>query len=281
MKGNILRGLMGTLLVSCFVFGLQAQVDTIPHNYGDSALKGMKYGVSAPDMIDQMMVTMPGLGSNAREMMLEQSVKPYMMPPRNVGAYGSANCYAVSYCLEFYANYRKNYKVNLSPDYIQLSLEKDDLRSAFTFLAEQGTVSAAIMPFESRTINSGVRATNKYKIQNFLHIFRKETKGRQKIFETRRSLMRGNPVLVQMKVPTTFSGIKDTRTWDGNGTPSIVTPLVVVGYNAEMEAFELLGAYGSDWGNNGYLWMKYDDFAKVAENAYVLVPEPVYDNFGR
>lgn len=266
-----------------YLENLQGQVDTLP-NLKEMGPKGVvqAFGIEQADMIDQLMVVMPGLGSSTQEMLNEQSVKPYLMPPRTKGSEGSANCYALAACLEFYANFGNNYKVNLSPDYIFLNLDKDDLIDGLLFLIQQGTVSAAIVPYESNLIPSGVRNTSRFPILNYLHLYRKETSRQQKIFETRKALMRGNPVLVQMRVPADFHTLRKTRLWDAStGKPEVLFPFLVTSYIENNETFELMSTWGPEWGYNGYLWVRYDDFARLVENGFVVIPAPEYSTEGR
>lgn len=54
---------------------LSAQVDTLPTS--QLSTKGLGAGISQQELIDELMPFMPGLGSNSREMLTEQSVKPY------------------------------------------------------------------------------------------------------------------------------------------------------------------------------------------------------------
>ncbi len=253
---------------------LSAQNDTLP--YVDLNPKGMELGIRQMELIDQLMLTMPGLGSNAREMLTEQSVKPFLMPPRSLGRLGTPESYALAACLEFYLNFENNYKVNLSPDFIRLQQNAEGvggLEGALHLLAERGTVSAAAMPYDSPSIPPAVFATETYRVANYLHLFLPEMKPRQKIFHTRKALMRGNPVLVELAVPDDFEKLQDTRFW----TPAQIHPthtltLLVVGYDQELEAFELRGFFGPHWGHHGYLWVDYDDFGRLARNAYVLLP---------
>lgn len=254
-----------------------AQTDTLPPDF---TIKGMAIGISAPEMIDQLMATMPGIGNNnAKAMMNEQSVKPYLMPPREVGRNGSVTSYTLSTCMEFYTNFKKNYKVNLSPDFVALSLLRDgnpDLKNALRFLVTDGTVSADIMPYDSPTIPRSAGASDKYRITNYLQIFRESHRDNQKVFEVQKALMRGNPVIVEMAVPKGFDKITKTRFWtsvDGEpADPANLMPFLVVSYNLELEAFEVMSAWGAEWGSNGYLWIDFDDFGEIAQNGYVMVP---------
>ncbi|MDF1868507.1 MAG: C1 family peptidase [Saprospiraceae bacterium] len=255
-------------------FQAAAQIEELQMKIVQS--KGVVFGVTEMELIDELMFTMPGLGSSSRDMLTEQSVKPYMMPPRKIAAKGSATSYAIASCLEFYVNFDKNYKVNLSPDFIELNLGQKKnypIKDAFTFMSSTGTVSAAIMPYESKTIPAGVFATEKYKIANFLHIFRPEMKTRQKVFEAKKALMRGNPVIIEMQIPENFKDLKNTKYWmPSTDKPTETHPFVIVGFDQDLESFEILSTYGSEWGRNGYMWVEFDDLAKYATDGFVMVP---------
>ena len=260
------------LLLFCFVFisSLSAQVK--PKGEGK-----LKFGISEENLIQQLMITVPGVGSNAREMLNQQSVKPNMMPVRKAGQEGHEISYALASCLEYYVNMGNNYKDNLSPDYISLCLKNQGKaiapKEAFLFLAESGTVSAAILPYGSQKLTSAVYATQSYKLRNYLHIFREVTRERQKVYEVRKALMRGNPVLIELQAGESIQTQTGKKYLEIDKSGGQVYPLVVVGYDETFEAFELRSSWGSDWGNNGYIWIEYDDFGKYAQNGYVMVPD--------
>jgi hypothetical protein len=257
------------------VSGLSAQV-----NPRTGQGQHVQIGVSDLSLIDRLMVTVPGVGSNARDMLTQQSVKPFMMPVRKVGFRGSELSYILASCLEFYVNLGKNYKDNLSPDYISLSLENSGrhvtTEEGFRFLVDNGTVSAAILPYDAGAITNAVYATPKYKINNFLYLFRDVTQPRQRIFEARKALMRGNPVLVELQADPSIKSLSGTSTWDNPRGGNQFFPMLVVGYDEGRSAFEVLSCWGSAWGNGGYLWIGYDDFGKYALNGYVMVPSNGY-----
>jgi len=233
------------------------------------------FGISNPEMIDRLLVSIPGVGGDPREKLQRQSLKPYMMPVRKIGPRGSDLSYALATCLEYYVNLDNNYKDNLSPDYIKLSLENSDrpvnLQEACRFLADVGTVSAAIMPYDAERVPTAVYATQKFQITNYLHIFRTTTKGRQRVFETKKALMRGHPVLIELKASPQLKQMLRTRSWEPPREANSSFPLVVVGYNEVDLVFEVMSSWGKSWGESGYLQIHYDDFEKYAENGYVLV----------
>ncbi len=242
----------------------------------DFTIKGMAIGISSPELIDQMMAIMPGIGSNAKSMMNEQSVKPYIMPPRRVGERGTVTSYTLATCLEFYHNFGKNYKVNLSPDFLaqKLFLEKQgNIKNALRLLVTEGTVRADVMPYDASEMPVKLTSDDLYRISNYLQIFNPEKRNTLKVFEVQKALMRGNPVIVELTVPTDFKNLKKTRFYTSlNDSKDRTYSFVVVGYNLELEAFEVMGSWGASWASDGYLWLGFDDFGEMAQNGYVMVP---------
>ena len=241
-----------------------------------SAVEAQGIGITDAAMIDQMMVTVPGVGSNSRLVQEQQNLKPYMMPVRQLGVRGDDWSYALAGCLEYYVNLHRNYKDNLSPDYIDLSLQsqgrRPSIEEGLRFLASNGTVSAAIVPYDAGEIPSAVFATTKYTINNFLHIFSGYATEREKVFEIRKALMRGNPVLVEFMADAGFPSLAGSRFWEPGRQNDQRYTMIVVGYDETLQAFEVKSCWGSDWANNGYLWVRYNDFAGAASNGYVMVP---------
>lgn len=264
------KGIISCVFVFCII-GLNAQSDSLVLSKKAASM----IGISDVELVDFLLFDMPNSleSSAANNSMKYRSLKTFMMPPRNTDETGNAKCYAVTACAEYYANFNQNYKVNLSPDYIDLSLPENNLPEALAFLVKNGTVSADIVPYGSKFIPSTVRATQKYLAQNFLYLFRKENKSRQKIFALRKALLRGNPVIVEMNVPENFSKLTNQRVYiREKSLETKPVPFVVVGYDEEAKTVELLGTYGSNWANNGYLEIEYEDFGEMAETAFVIVP---------
>jgi len=81
-----------------------------------------------------------------------------------------------------------------------------------------------------------------------------------------------------MKTPSSFDFAKDV--WNPKEDPAGAYgghAMCVVGYDDNMHggAFEIQNSWGLRWGNNGYIWIKYDDYAKFTRYAYEFVDLPV------
>ncbi|MTB51891.1 hypothetical protein E1J53_0013010 [Lewinella sp. W8] len=233
-------------------------------------------GLQDAQVLDQMMFYIPGIGSASREDLLRQNIKSYMMPIRQVPDLNMEWAYALTGALEYYLNLNNNFKDNLSPDYISLNLaalgRRPTVEDGLRFLVQNGTVSAAIVPYGSPTIPPAVYSVPRHDITNFGYLFRPETRPRNRVFEVRKALSRGNPVVVELKTDPGFVNLRG-----GEYKPAANTTethyLTVVGYDGEAEMFELRGSFGRLWADAGYVRLSYDDFGTLAQNGFVLIPK--------
>jgi hypothetical protein len=260
------------VLVGCMTIQTAfAQKPEVAATYATKA----PFGITEATMVDKNLKVIEGIGTSSRDALSEQSLKSYMMPPRRSGSNAPSATYALASCLEFYVNLNNNYKDNLSPDFIKLSLPNTaTVEENLTFLASTGTVSAAILPFESPNLTPSVYSSVKYRIQNYLKLFQPTTRPQQKTYDIKKALMRGNPVVVEVQVTAEFKLLRQTRFYDpklGDKTAAGTQHLVVVGYDEERRAFELQNSWGREWGNGGYIWITYEDLGALAMNGFVLM----------
>ncbi len=267
------RGFFTLLFIALISTCVRAQ--TRPQNYGAPKAAAAPLGLDDAQLLDQMMFYIPGVGSNSREDLLRQNIKSYMMPIRQAPSPQMEWAYALTGALEFYQNLNNNFKDNLSPDYLTLNLAAQGKRPAMidglNFLVQQGTVSAAIVPYGSPTIPTAVYSVPKYTISNYGYLFRPETRARNRVFETRKALSRGNPVIVALSTDATFPALR-TNAYSA-AVPTETHYLTVVGYDSTSETFELRGLFGRHWADAGYVRISYDDFGRLAQTGFVLIPK--------
>ena len=237
-------------------------------------LQGLR--IESIDLIDQLMLTVEGVGTSSRALLEQQSIKAQMMPVRKATRPGMEMSYMLASALEFYVNLDKNYKLNLSPDFILLNLGQSGkemtLEEAFLFLSEQGTISASVLPYDASNITNACYNTPRYRIDKYLWLFREVTVDRQKIYEVRKALTRGNPVLVQLAADDSARSVPFGEELHLSGSGEKLIPFLVVGFQEEEKLFEVMSCWGSSWANSGYAWISYADFGKAARNGFVLVP---------
>ncbi|MCL2805161.1 MAG: C1 family peptidase [Treponema sp.] len=95
----------------------------------------------------------------------------------------------------------------------------------------------------------------------------------------KRSLAEQKPVIIAMNTPDSFemAGYRGDI-WQPHESPHDRHgghAMVVVGYDDDKYggAFEVQNSWGADWGNNGYIWITYNDFARFVYEAYEIIED--------
>lgn len=244
--------------------------------YGSPRSETATVGLTDLTALDQLMYNIPGIGSPTREALVRQNIKSYMMPIRTCPTPELEWAYALTAATEYYLNLNNNFKDNLSPDYLAMNLRAQNravtVVDGLNLLVKQGTVSASIVPYGSTEIPRAVYAVPKFQIANFGYLFQPETRGRNRVFETKKALSRGNPVVVEMRTDATFANLRAGQ-YTPSGPLTETHYLTVVGYDGETDEFELRGGFGRLWGGAGYVRLSYEDFGEMTTNGYVLIPK--------
>ena len=105
----------------------------------------------------------------------------------------------------------------------------------------------------------------------------------EKITKVKKSLCEDRPVVIAMHIPHSFfdAGGKWNGTSDVDPSMHGYHAMCVIGYDNYVDggSFQIINSWGDDWGDNGFVWVKYDDFAKYVDQAYEVyvkkeVPAP-------
>jgi hypothetical protein len=115
-----------------------------------------------------------------------------------------------------------------------------------------------------------------FKIKGYHRIFKTNDANNLKIKVVKKSLAEGKPVVIGMNIPDSFEQPKDKKLWqptenykkDYSGHA-----MTVISYddNRYGGAVELQNSWGTDWGDGGYIWVKYQDFANFTKYAFELI----------
>jgi hypothetical protein len=90
----------------------------------------------------------------------------------------------------------------------------------------------------------------------------------------KKSLAEGKPVIIGMNTPTSFfRAAGQWRPYENPNEDYSGHAMCVVGYDDDMYggAFEIQNSWGTDWGNNGYIWISYTTFASFVYQAYEII----------
>ena len=136
--------------------------------------------------------------------------------------------------------------------------------------------------------NSHKNQAAQYKIKGYNRLTRGANNYATDMNGIKQHLAQGAPVVVGMMVGQSFQhNMMNREIWnpsraDYNGYNLGGHAMCVVGYddNYAGGAFRIMNSWGPRWGDDGYVWVRYEDFNHFTREAYGLFPEgktKVYD----
>ena len=116
-------------------------------------------------------------------------------------------------------------------------------------------------------------AAQSFAIAGFSEIFSPKDSDSVKVMSVKAALAQHRPVTIGMAIRRNFMSLRNALYWHpdlGDTTPAGGHAIVVVGYDNKRQAFQLMNSWGKDWGRDGFIWLKYKDFARFAKYGVAL-----------
>jgi hypothetical protein len=119
-----------------------------------------------------------------------------------------------------------------------------------------------------------VESAKQHKIKDFTRLYGSDETNIVKIESVKRSLLNGNPVIIGFMVQNSFYSAKNVFEPDG-GDFTGGHAMCVIGYDDDKYggSFEIVNSWGTNWGNEGLMWVRYDDFANNTRYAFEMIPQ--------
>lgn len=224
------------------------------------------------------------------------SLKAYAPEPRSQGQFGTCTAWATAYAARTIAESKTLNRTNraetnrnvFSPAFVYKNISSDPTcttgSSIIDALDLMETVGVPKLPefetldeFDKIPLNRYAEAP-KYRIASWATLFGYSDDKSSRDFRTqavKKSLASGKVVVVALDCPESFdravgvwNPLPTDQSQDGHA-------LCVVGYDDGKYggAFEIQNSWGTDWGNQGYLWVRYSDFSQHLREAYELVED--------
>lgn len=116
-------------------------------------------------------------------------------------------------------------------------------------------------------------SAERFKIKDFARIFGSDESEEFKVDGVKRSLLNGNPVVIGFMVDNAFQSAKNVYVPDNLGTTG-GHAMCVIGYDDDKYggSFEIVNSWGPTWGNEGFMWIRYSDFAEYTRYAFEMIP---------
>ena len=224
------------------------------------------------------------------------SLKQFSPIPESQGMYGTCTAWSTAFAArtisESLALNRTNREQNsnnaFSPIYVYKNISNDPSGQSGTYIPDalglmktQGIVKR--LPVEKTTDFRNIplslfNAARRFPISDYVRLYsnRFGIPGSidDRVPPVKKSLSEGKPVIIGMNTPASFNNARDiwrpTENPNGNYGGHA---MCVVGYddNKYGGAFEIQNSWGTEWGNGGYIWISYADFAAFNGEAYEII----------
>ncbi|HMO39456.1 MAG TPA: C1 family peptidase [Saprospiraceae bacterium] len=231
----------------------------------------------------------PVLKRNYENLPANASLKAWCPQPQDQGAYANCVGWAAGYAgrtiLEALQSKSDN-KVAIterafSPDFLYL-LNKSaadancqrgiSINQALKTMQEKGVprrqeFAASCNPNVPASILAKAQPN---RIEGFTRLFDKETPDDFRIKIIKKSLAQQKPVIVGVECYESFK--KAGEYWEGAKDKFVGGhALCIIGYDEQRAAFEVMNSWGTDWGNQGFTWIRYQDFSSIVKYAFELI----------
>jgi hypothetical protein len=209
-----------------------------------------------------------------------------MPSPGNQGGQGSCVSWAVGYGVgSLYMNgsnttnpYANNSAL-ASPKYIYNQISRGTCNGTtypanLNILQNQGVCSLQDMPYSDSECATQPNTTQNNAAANH-KILRWEVVDKTDLTNIKSLIYAGYPVLIAVYVDGNFDNLTSPYIWtSAGGAVRGGHAITVTGWDNTKNAFKVLNSWGSNWADNGCLWIDYNFFsnAVIASECYVAYP---------
>ena len=111
------------------------------------------------------------------------------------------------------------------------------------------------------------------KITDYVRLFKADDDDNTKLQAVKRSLAEGLPVVIGMHCPSSFQFAEEFwQPREQRDDSKEGHALCLIGYDDEKYggSFEAINSWGKGWGNDGFIWIRYQDFLEFVPAAYEI-----------
>ncbi|MGH1337280.1 MAG: C1 family peptidase [Aureispira sp.] len=221
------------------------------------------------------------------------SLRPFAPTPRNQGQQGScvgwASAYAARTILEAVRTDQDPNQLAYSPSFLYNQIGVPNCQGAFTGEALEHMKTKGLLEFSKFSYNPN-SCSKKPTSQELRSALGHRIKGYNRLTKTGRNydvdleavkqnIAQGAPVVIAAKVPNSFQNMMGKKLWrPTNAERGRVDKLgghamCLIGYDDNQGVFEIQNSWGTAWGDNGFVFVKYEDFKIFCREAYGIFPE--------
>lgn len=225
------------------------------------------------------------------------SLKRFVPTPGNQGRQGSCVGWATAYAARTLAEARRLSvddrsaiaKLRFSPAFVYNQVKDggcdrgSKIPEALNLMRTQGVVPLSAFPYDAGQCHAMpspalAQQAGNYRIKGYSRLFNSDSTAKH--VAVRRALAQGRPVVIGMWVSDEFNRVKEVYQPSANDARDLALgrleghAMTVIGYDDSKYggAFELVNSWGTQWGNGGFAWVRYQDFNTYVRQGYEMVP---------
>ncbi|MCS7076228.1 MAG: peptidase C1 [Bacteroidia bacterium] len=231
------------------------------------------------------------------------SLEKYAPTPKNQGAQGScvgfSSCYAARSILYSIATGKDPNEVNFSPAYVYNQIkvagctEGSYILDAMNKLRDEGVLPLSEFPYNENDCNKLPTNEQKqkagaYKTLGYTRLTKSDNNYEIDLEALKQNVAQGSPVVLAMPVGGSFYELRGKKIWRPNQSDWVEInryknrqpskfgghAMCLIGYDDNLEGgcVQIMNSWGTDFGENGFFWMTYNDFLACCREAYALHP---------
>lgn len=225
-----------------------------------------------------------GVGNNVLENLeipddlpTEFDLSDFLPPVDSQGSMGSCTSWAISYYMKsMQEGIEDGITVRLSPAYTYNQISQGicggtALVETLEILKNQGVSTWNSFPYSDTDCTTQPDPTIQEEAASNKISDYKGLSGENMVDEMKTLLTQQTPIIISTTISKEFgrsdsSGLAAYREHIVNYSETGCHSMLVVGYNNLQNAFKVVNSWGTDWGNNGFVWIDYKAFENVTDD---------------
>lgn len=223
------------------------------------------------------------------------SLKAYAPTPQDQGSYNNcvawASAYAARGIMEAYKRKVTNKEIiqrnAFAPGFIYKLIapnnscyEPTSIELALKVMKEKGAAkySDVEQVCPQSLSRRAYASASRFKIKDYKRLFYYKEPATEKIQSIKQSLASAKPVIVGMRCTPSFEKADGYDVWKVSEAKNTANffghAMCIIAYddNKYGGAFQIMNSWGTRWGNNGFIWVRYQDFTNFVKYAFVMYP---------